>query len=350
MLHNTVYGWDIGGAHLKIAQASGSDSVTQVMQVVCPLWLGENELNRSINIIKDKVNLANGMHSVTMTGELVDYFDNRKDGVTRLVEKITKDLSAEGIQYYAGKGGFVSAKQAISNFELIASANWFASASYIAEKIENALFIDIGSTTSDIIAINNHQVIYDGYSDSERLYEKELVYCGVVRTPIFAICKEAPVENRFIPIINEYFANMADVYRLTNELSKHADIGEAADGRDKNERCSAVRIARMFGYDAKSEDLSIWREIAKYIREHQIQSIQNACRKRLFKTKLPTDAPIVGAGVGRFLAKEIAQRFNRKYIDFSSLVHSSNTELNIKIGDCAPAVSVACLGYQSFSE
>ena len=346
MQHSNVIGWDIGGAHLKVAQADNADTITQIIQVACPLWLGMEELQKSLEHVKENMDFASAEHAITMTGELVDYFESRKKGVVCIVQKLSNFLNSDSVSYYAGNNGFISTQQAIHEFESVASANWLASANFIAKRLDKALFIDIGSTTTDILAIQDHQVLNDAYSDSERLYAQELVYCGVVRTPIFALCKSAPVEEKFIPIINEYFSNMADVYRLTKELPKHADIVETPDGRDKDEKCSAVRLARMFGYDAVSEHLSMWRGVAEYVREQQVQIIKNACRKRLFKLKMPSDTPIVGAGVGRFLAEDIAHKFNREYIDFSSLVNFNNSDLEIKIGDCAPAVSVACLGYK----
>jgi (4-(4-[2-(gamma-L-glutamylamino)ethyl]phenoxymethyl)furan-2-yl)methanamine synthase len=51
---------------------------------------------------------------------------------------------------------------------------------------------------------------------------------------------------------------------------------------------------------------------------------------------------IVGAGVGRFLIKKIAQRLNIPYIEFSELCNSES-ELKHKCNVCAPAVALAQL-------
>jgi hypothetical protein len=81
------------------------------------------------------------------------------------------------------------------------------------------------------------------------------------------------------------------------------------------------------------------------------------------KKSVPLNTPIVGAGKGRFLVKELAQQLGREYIDFeglfdprpntpdmisSSTINPTADQLDgissdFQIGDCAPAVAVACL-------
>ena len=345
---DNVVGWDIGGAHIKVAVACGSESISKLCQLSCPLWLGTKSLHKSFHSLLKKFDVVTSVHTVTMTGELVDYFDDREDGVRKLVLAVTECIQNGDIKFYAGDRGFVNSNEAMDMCNEIASANWLASANYVANKISNALLIDIGSTTSDFVRINNDKVTYDGYTDADRLYAQELVYCGVVRTPIFALCKSAPIHEKFIPVMNEYFSNAADVYRLTDELPSYADQGETADRRDKNVICSAVRLARMFGHDAKLGDMAVWKHVAEYVREQQLQMLINACRKQLVKFSQPQEIPIVGAGVGRFLVREIAQRFNKPYIDFESLCEYKRDENGFNVGDCAPAVSVACLGFQRY--
>lgn len=345
-----ITGWDIGGAHTKVAIASNSNSISNLAQYVCPLWKGIDELSLVFKAIRNSYPIEKSIHCITMTGELVDSFDSRMDGVVKIIDLLVDELQGDNIFIFAGEKGLIKPDIAKEYYRSVASANWLASAKYISTKISDALFIDIGSTTCDIITIKDHLAIYEGYSDSERLAAQELVYCGVVRTPLFALCKSAPVQEIFIPIINEYFSNTADVYRLTHELPDYADSGSTQDGRDKDEQCSAARLARMFGYDYDSKALNLWRNIAKYIREQQIQMIINACRKQLIKTSLDLSTPIVGAGVGRFLIKDIASRLNRNYIDFGDLVQSSQVQHGYNVADCAPAVSVACLGFDKVSQ
>ncbi len=339
--HDVAIGWDIGGAHLKMAIATSHESVHDVHQVACPLWLGIEHLNQSIHELSKYFPSTISKHAITMTGELADVFPNRTQGIDSIVKAMEQSLDNSELYFYAGDNGLVKKNKISTLYTAIGSANWLVSANFVAMRLKDALFIDIGSTTTDIIRIDDHRVNYDGYTDAERLYSRELVYCGAVRTPLFALCKSAPIDSKFIPIINELFSNSADVYRLTNELPDHADMGTTPDGQSKSKEDSARRIARMFGFD--SANVQLWETVAEYIREQQIQMILNACRKQVATSMQANSVPIVGAGVGRFLAKQIARRMNRPYIDFNELIHFDSQETEISAADCAPATAVACL-------
>jgi hypothetical protein len=54
--------------------------------------------------------------------------------------------------------------------------------------------------------------------------------------------------------------------------------------------------------------------------------------------------PLLGAGAGRFLIREIARRCGRQYIDFADMLGCSADAQ--RIGDCAPAAAVALLSLQ----
>ena len=341
-----IIGWDIGGAHVKVAIAN-KKFISQVQQLVCPLWKGVDELSACVKIVQQNANFEQYVHAITMTGELVDHFSDREQGVVSIIAEMSNMLGASKVKYYAGDDGFLDALQATAEYSKVASANWLASAHYAAANIENALLIDIGSTTTDIVEVRDHKAVYAGYTDEQRLIARELVYSGVVRTPIFAISKSALVKDQQIPVINEYFANAADVYRLTNELSAHADLSDTLDGRAKDVSSSAARLARMFANDAKKEELEVWQKVAKQIRTAQVQIIKDACRHQCMKKSVSLSTPIVGAGVGRFLVKDLAQQLGREYIDFEEFFDLSALNSEFGVGDCAPAAAVARLAYAS---
>ena len=341
-LKQSVVGWDIGGAHVKVAHFN-RESISDVYQLACPLWRGVNELSICIEKIKKSIDCSQSLHAVTMTGELVDHFKNREQGVRSIIGEMTNKFPESRVKYFAGDLGFIDSSYAVAEYEKVASANWLASAQHVANKMPHAFFIDIGSTTTDIISIHDNKVINEGYSDAQRLVSRELVYCGVVRTPIFALCSSAMINGQNIPIINEYFSNMADVYRITEELPDHADLNETLDGRAKDVMSSARRLARMFANDARLYELEIWRAVAIQVRSKQIQMIKDACRHHLMKKAIPLSTPIVGAGVGRFLVKSLAAELGREYIDFESLFNTDRNSTNFKISDCAPAAAVAYL-------
>jgi len=61
---------------------------------------------------------------------------------------------------------------------------------------------------------------------------------------------------------------------------------------------------------------------------------------------LPDDAPLIGAGVGRFLTAELATRLQRPYLEFAQLLPGGRATPD-RVSDCAPAVAVAWLAQES---
>ena len=216
------------------------------------------------------------------------------------------------------------------------------SAAVVAESTTAALFVDIGSTTIDIVPVRDGQVGARGRDDAERLVSGELVYSGVVRTPVMALAERVPFAGHWVPLVAEHFATSADVYRLTGELPEGADQHPAADGGDKTVEASARRLARMIGRDADSAPLAAWRELAQWLARAQLRRLQDGCDQLLSLGVLPEDAPIVGAGVGRFLAARVAAHRGGRFIPFANLLQAPAT-LADRVSDCAPAVAVAWL-------
>jgi probable H4MPT-linked C1 transfer pathway protein len=336
-----IIGWDLGGAHLKAACLDAKERVIGVAQLPCPLWQGLPHLEQAIGEALLRLPGQSARHAVTMTGELVDLFANRREGVESLVTIFADKVSGNQTSIYAGEAGFVSIKQASALSEQIASANWMATASFLATRLSQALLVDIGSTTTDIVPIRQ-KVLARGRTDHERLAHEELVYTGVVRTSLMAVVERIPFDGEWIRPMAEHFATMADVYRLTGSLSDDADQMPSADGKGKSVAECARRLARMIGMDVESAPLSAWRHCAGYVAEVQLQRIQAACERVLSRRLLDDNAPIVGAGVGRFVAIEVARRLKLPYLDFATFILGDASTSNWS-AHCAPAVAVAAL-------
>ena len=346
MLRNVI-GWDIGGAHIKAAVVDETGVVKQVFLQACPLWKGLQELDQAVKIILEKIPDAPQMHAITMTGELVDFFVSREQGVLQIMEAMRQQLKNQKILIFAGSEGFLNPSMVSEEkVDVIASANWFASASCVAAKKETALFVDIGSTTTDLLVIANSQVQAKGMTDYQRLCSEELIYTGIVRTPVMAVARSAFFAGSEVGLMAEYFATMADVYRLTGELNENHDQTAAADGNEKTVAGSARRLARMIGCDFHSKELYRWRQFAKNIRSQQLLRIQRACERQLSSGFFPDQTCFIGAGVGRFLVEQVAGQLGYPYIDYSDLFEQKMTNPEMTIADCAPAVSVACLAIE----
>jgi probable H4MPT-linked C1 transfer pathway protein len=336
----SVIGWDIGGAHLKAARLEDG-RVADVVQVPSPLWLGVECLEQAFSAATTRLGRAD-RHAATMTGELADVFANRIAGVAAITEMLISAVRPAPAAIYGGRVGFLDPADASAHAADIASANWHASATLTARFVPDALFVDIGSTTTDIVPIAGARVRAAGYTDAERLACGELVYTGLTRSFLMSLCARAPVGGAWVTLACEHFATSADVYRLLGELTEDADQLPAADGRDKSVAASQARLARMVGHDAAERPAADWRNLAAWFAEAQLRLMIDGAMQVLSRIHLAGAAPVVGAGVGRHLAMRLAHRLGGEFRDFGALIEAAGAA-----GDwasyCAPAVSVALL-------
>jgi (4-(4-[2-(gamma-L-glutamylamino)ethyl]phenoxymethyl)furan-2-yl)methanamine synthase len=335
-------GWDLGGAHLKAVQLDRAGRVEAVAQAPCPLWQGLDRLDTAIDAVLARLPRRATRHAVTMTGELADLFEDRVQGVRALTGFIERRFAGEVIRVYAGPEGLLDTAAAVAATALVASANWMASASLAATRFPQGLLVDIGSTTTDLVPFRGGRVIARGYADHERLALAELVYSGVARTPVMALARGVPFNGSWVPLMAEHFATTADLYRLTGELPDHADLMASADGRPKTAQASAGRVARMLGLDAGAADPSAWRRVAGCLTEAQLRTLVDAAERLFSRGEVAAEAPLLGAGVGRFLARHLAERLGRAYLGFESLFEGAPTGAP-DVADCAPAAAVARL-------
>jgi (4-(4-[2-(gamma-L-glutamylamino)ethyl]phenoxymethyl)furan-2-yl)methanamine synthase len=343
-MSDDIIGWDIGGAHVKAARVAPDGAVKVVLQIPCALWRGLSELTTAIAKATQEIGVA-PRHAVTMTGEMVDLFANRADGVVAIAATMQECFPNEVLRFYCGGGGFVAPDRVRNEANRIASANWRASVELTAKEIDNGLFIDIGSTTTDLIAIKQHMPHIVGSDDFTRLASGELVYSGVVRTPLMALGESVLFRGHAVPLMAEFFATTADVYRIVNQLPDGADQHPSADDAEKTAIASARRMARMIGRDLESAAMDDWHEMALAFRALQLRKIDAARRIITARSGLNDMAIIVGAGVGQFLTREIATQSGFEYRSFADLVSCEGVD-KTAVANIAPAVAVALLALQ----
>jgi (4-(4-[2-(gamma-L-glutamylamino)ethyl]phenoxymethyl)furan-2-yl)methanamine synthase len=356
-----VFGWDVGGAHVKVSAASAEGRLADVVQWACPLWQGLPHLERVIDEVLARWPSAaapNTRHAVTMSGEMVDLFADRAEGVRILVQTLAARL-AGAVRFFAGNDGWLAADEAIAHWRTVASANWLATAQWVATRVPDALLIDIGSTTTDIVPIVDARVAARGVNDATRLVTGELAYHGVVRTPLCGIAHRIAFRGESAGVMNEWFATSADIYRLTGELWPPHDQHPSADNGAKTIAASCARLARTIGRDAADASIDEWRCFAHTWRHEQLRTI-GACiaQVRDAHPQLAA-APLVGAGCGRFLVAALARETAHAYVDFSALTgavtdtqaahacaatpHDGSDTAAEWIATCAPSVAVALL-------
>ncbi|HLJ20666.1 MAG TPA: hydantoinase/oxoprolinase family protein [Stellaceae bacterium] len=337
----SIAGWDIGGAHLKVARAEGQ-TIVAAHQLPCALWRGLDELRRALATALESLGPVE-RHAVTMTGELADLFPDRATGVAAILDVLTEFLPSATIAVYTTDGEFLLAETAKARPDIVGSANWHATSRYLASRLGNGLLLDIGSTTTDVVPFIDRHVDARGTTDVERLATGELVYTGVVRTPLAAVAREVPFGGRMVGVMAEFFATAADAHRLAGTLPEGADLHATADGRGKSPAESRARLARMIGMDAGAAPETAWRRLAEAFIRRQTAAIERAIERVLSVCDLPGDASVIGAGAGRFLAEEIARRFHHPYRDFGDIIATSRPGSRSTAADIAPAVAVALL-------
>ncbi|KKL88231.1 hypothetical protein LCGC14_1926770, partial [marine sediment metagenome] len=290
-----------------------------------------------------QLNNQQDIAAITMTGELVDIFPNREVGVAGILACVAQYIDNDKIMVYGAEAGWLSPKQATKQWQNVASRNWQASASLVAQVIPEGLFVDIGSTTCDIIPLAHGLAIPHGVDDFQRQTSRELLYTGAIRTPLIALSQHAPFNGRLVSLAAEVFATTADCWCLLDLLDPASIQDNSADGQPWQADFCASRIARLLGTDANQANMAQWQQLAQWFAEQQSHLISNAMLQVLSAhSNLAADAPIIGAGVGRFIIEACAQRLNRPYLDFNEILlykHSASA-------DHAPAVAVALLAQQ----
>ncbi|HYP85346.1 hydantoinase/oxoprolinase family protein [Variovorax sp.] len=347
----SVIGWDIGGAHVKACLVQDGQ-VVDVAQWACPLWQGLDRLEPVLQAAWQRWRaMAQARHAITMTGEMVDLFADRERGVLAIADAFARALEGP-LRFFAGDAGWLRDTELPAHWREVASANWLATARHAARVLGTGLLVDIGSTTTDLVALRDGRVPTTSRTDAQRLASGELAYHGVVRTPLCAVAHRIDWRGQPHNVMNEFFATSADVYRLTGELDPAHDLHPAADNATKDEPATQQRLARMIGLDARDGTRADWLAFARTWRALQVRLLAGEARRVLSAQPLPGDAAIVCAGCGAFLADAVAagafgdaqaRRHLRYGHDVAQASPSALAGVRDRAQVCAPSVAVASL-------
>jgi (4-(4-[2-(gamma-L-glutamylamino)ethyl]phenoxymethyl)furan-2-yl)methanamine synthase len=346
MREPSVIGWDVGGAHVKAARLQAG-RIVDAAQWACPLWQGLDRLDAVLDAARTRwPDLDAHAHAVTMTGEMVDLFEHREQGVERIAAALAVALPSP--RFFAGDAAWPGAVEAASRWQHIASANWLATARHTARALPSheGVLVDIGSTTTDLIAFRRGHVVTESRSDAHRLATGELVYHGVVRTPLCALARRIDWKGVAHNVMNEFFATTADVYRLTGELDPAHDQHPCADNAAKDERHTRARLARMIGLDERDGSAAQWQRFALAWRDAQLAELHEQLARVVAQHDLGAGAVIVAAGCGAFLVPKLRRAgwaLARYADDIAKVAGEADDELHRWVQVGAPAVAVASL-------
>ncbi|MFO0948034.1 MAG: hydantoinase/oxoprolinase family protein [Planctomycetota bacterium] len=241
----TTLGLDIGGATLKAATSTGEAWSRPFALYREPHRLSE-ELRQFVGHVgADRL-------AVTMTGELCDCFRTKSDGVRAILDAVCSAFpQARDVKVWQTSGHFVDVATALTDPWSTAAANWHALATFAGRFSMGArtLLVDIGSTTTDIIPILNRSPAPRGRTDPDRLATSELIYLGVLRTPLCALLPQVTIDGKVYRTMAEWFATTQDIYLLLGDLTEDSEDLSTADRRPATIEFAIGRLAHWIGSD-----------------------------------------------------------------------------------------------------
>lgn len=319
-------GIDIGGANTKVA----TSDARFVDSIYAPLWKNNTILHDVVlSELKKKFEPGIEAVGVVMTGELCDCFATKREGVLHIKSAVSDTF--KNAKFFDLMCTFKSSSYVDKDPLSFAATNWLASAKLVSEQYKNAIFVDVGSTTTDVIPVVGGE-IKAKRTDFERLKYGELIYSGILRTPVATLLRKVGVgegegegeEEEECKISSELFAITADVYLALGYLNEGDYSCETPDsyafaGREKEgkSRVSALRrLARVVCSDLEGigEDSAVG--IAEQVKNVQVQELSDSIEKIKERHGL---RKLVAAGTGDFIAKEAAESLNIDFLSLSSV-------------------------------
>jgi probable H4MPT-linked C1 transfer pathway protein len=324
-----VLGLDVGGATLKLAH-----------------WPERVAVNRPFALWKDPAGLAAvlaealrdpslppfDLVAVTMTGELCDCFETKREGVRAILDAVEAAAGAVPVRVWLTGGLLVDPAEARREPLPAAASNWLALATFAGRAYAPtgpALLLDVGSTTTDVVPLLDGLPVPRGRTDPERLACGELVYTGVGRTPLCALLGAGHAA--------ELFATTLDVYLTLGRVAERPDDHGTADGRPATRQWARDRLARMRCADRDTCTEDETRALAERAEAAQRELVLDGVRRVTAGRPGPVRTVVV-SGSGEFLARAVAAAACP-----GALVRSLAQELGPGLSQAACAYALAVL-------
>jgi (4-(4-[2-(gamma-L-glutamylamino)ethyl]phenoxymethyl)furan-2-yl)methanamine synthase len=330
-----VIGLDVGGANTKAAVVHHDGRVRTVSEPF-EVWREPAALAEAIGAVVGELALAGAPVALTTTAELVDVFASKRQGVLYVLDACEQALPGRRLRVMTIAGELVGVARARAEPLQCAAANWVATAMLVARSLPDAILLDCGGTTTDVIPIVAGNVAARGRTDVERLLSGELVYTGALRTNIAAVLSEVPIGGEPCGVTAELYAIAADAHLLRGNLRPEQCTCRFPDDRGTSPAEVRSRLARVVCADPEQLADGDLEAIAAAVEEAQISAISAALAR--VAERVPAGTKVVAVGVGAFLARAAAQRCELT-------IHSeSGSPLGGEGGDVAAAVALSVLG------
>jgi probable H4MPT-linked C1 transfer pathway protein len=334
-----IVGWDIGGVNTKVSRAvpvpRGEYGIVRTCLRPFEIQRDPLTLVSILSQLAAEVGVtATDAHALTMTAELSQMFRTKRDGVAFVLDTMTTAFPEARIQVFSTNGEFYEPAVARERPIDVAAANWVATAALVGSLVPNAIVVDVGSTTTDIIPVVDGRVVAEGRTDPGRLTSGELLYMGAIRTPVEAVVHAVPLRDGWAGVSAEGFATVGDVHLWRGTLSPDVYVAPTPDGRPATRQFAGERLARVVCGDREMLDDHAIQTIADFVADSQVARTATAIAR--VRERHPSIAVATVAGVGAFIAEAAARRAGLA-------VHRLADALGPTAADCAPSAAVALL-------
>lgn len=332
-----VAGFDIGGANTDLAVIDFEEDEIKNIEVdfaYLPMWSNNDDLSKVLVELIENICPVGEIDAVgiSMTAELVDAYNTKKDGVLDVVAKCEQTFDCPIA--YVGIDGMMSKEEIEKTPLKAAAANWIATAQIATLISDNCIFIDTGSTTTDIIPIKDGMECAIGKSDFDRSATGELVYTGTLRTNLASFLDNVELNGKKYRVASELFAQTADVYTVLDLIGEDDYICDTFDGESKSKIDCAKRIARVVCADLEMLSMGEIVEMCKFIHQKQIEQIADGLKQVHETQNLDL---IVTTGLGKdILDKKAAELLGLEVKSMGDIL--SDDECTV-----APAVGTAVM-------
>jgi probable H4MPT-linked C1 transfer pathway protein len=331
-----VLGLDIGGANLKAATSTG-----KAVTLPFALWKQPEKLTGAVVDMLLRFP-PTGPIALTMTGELCDCFESKAAGVRHILMAVRDAVGDRPVFVWRHDDKWASVSHGLEDPLPVAAANWLAAARFAGRYAEQGLcwFLDLGSTTFDLVPLLDGLPIPMGRTDLGRLKAGELAYLGVSRTPVCAVMNTVDVNGVRLGIAAELFATMQDVLVVCQVVPDDPDDRATADGQPRTRANALRRLARMVCSDVEELSEAGVVEMA----EQTLAAFRKRILSRLemVRPNAEPGSPDVGlilAGSGEFMLADIVASYrlpNRPIVSLAA-------QLGESLSTALPAYAVAVL-------
>lgn len=285
-----IMGLDIGGANTDCSIIELNNNLNRILsskhaKKYFPMWKDNNKLKEFLLTLSENEDID--IVCVTMTAELADSYSTKKEGVLDIAKKVMETFPDKKVKFVTFDG-LKDYSEIIKKPLSVAAANWMGTAQAINFIKKNCIFMDMGTTTTDIIPIKNSKEDAKGHTDLERLSTGELVYTGLLRTNLATIVNEVPINNVPTTVSSELFSISADIHRILGHISQTEYTCDTPDGKSKDIASCKSRLSRLVCADVDMlSDDEIY-SLAEHIYQKQIYQVTKGLIKVVERTGLDT--------------------------------------------------------------